>query len=500
MVVKDIPSVRARPEVLNVIEDLANIKNLDIEVVFSIFDSAYTKIAENKYPDMDIRALVDRETGAIIVKRYFKVVNQVEDINKEVSKEYADTRYADQNASVGEEVFDTLAPITVDRNQTRVIMGHITSYIKEQEKILEYQEYIEKVGTLVTGVIKRQSDFVYIVDLNGHEAVLGKDKIIPRERLQIGDRVKAVISYVKRDNKMHQIYIDRSSKNFVLELFKSEIIEIYEGRVGIKDIAREPGLRTKIIVYSKDTRLDPVSVCIGFKGSKIQNILSELKGERIDVLPWIGDMSAFIHKAFEPINISSIQVDNEKDNITIVVSQNDLSLAIGKRGQNVRLISQLLDVTMTVISEEEFSKVVQEEQDRNVKNLVDQLDVDDVLAQVLIYEGITTVQNILDCGVSVIQNIKGLSTELAEELISRAVEYDNKYKAEINEQYKSLGVKDSLIDLQFITHEQKVQLAESDIKSKEDLADLSLYELIDILGDELTEKEASKIILKARDL
>ena len=496
----------ARPELVAVATSVAAEKNIDPEVVFEALEQAIVKTAHAKYGfDIDIVAKIDRPTGSIsIFKRTTvvgdKIVDELgEDAPFDPLKMARVGSPEAQGKAEGEHIDEELLPVEFGRGNFQSVKQIVLSRIRAAEKDKEFAEFEGKEGLIVSGAVKRVEYGSIYVDLSGKaEAVIRRNETIPRETLHIGDRVRAVILEVKRDNAGPQVLLSRSHPLFLMKLFEAEIPEVYEGVVEVKAVARDPGSRAKAAVMSHESSVDPVGAVVGTKGVRIQNVVNELAGERIDVIEWTENVAALAIDALSPAKVSKILVDEEAHKIEAIVAEDQLSLAIGRHGQNVRLASQLLGWGVDVMSEDQSKERRQKDIADRTDRFKSALDIDDVIAHLLVVEGFNSIEDIAMIDVGELKSIDGFDEDVAVELQNRARTYIEGQKARFGEESASLGISADLAGFAELTQPQILALGEKGVKSLDDLADLSSDELVEILGDSVA-KSADAIILKARE-
>ncbi len=372
--------------------------------------------------------------------------------------------------------------------------------VREAERNKQYEEYKEKIGTIINGTVKRVEFGNVIIDMGKTEAVLRRDEIIPRENFKNGDRVRAYVLDVRRETRGPQIFLSRTCPEFMAKLFTSEVPEIYDGLVEIMGVARDPGSKAKIAVRAKDSSIDPVGACVGLRGIRVQAVVTELQGEKIDIVPYSADKAQFIVSALSPAEVSKVVLDEENNRIEVVVAEDQFSIAIGRRGQNVKLASQLVGSDIDILTEEQERERRANENRIRSERFVSALDVDEMIAHVLISEGFSTVDEIAMVDLSELSSIDGFDEDLATELQNRAKAFVQKRNEEFAEKSKSLGVDDSLKTISGLDQDMILSLAEHGVKTLDDLADLAADELIEILGDGvITEVEANRVIMAARE-
>ncbi len=487
-----------RPELLQVADAVARDKGIDRDEVIEAMESAIQKAGRSKYGhDYDIRAIIDRKTGEIRLARYIEVVEEVEDENTQMTLAQAQAR--DPNLQVGEFFIDPLPPIDFGRIAAQTAKQVIVQRVRDAERMRQYMEFQNRTGEIVNGLVKRVEFGNVYVDLGRAEALLRRDELIQRETFRVGDRVRAYIMSVRQEPRGPQIFLSRTHPQFMAKLFAQEVPEIYDGIIEIKSVARDPGSRAKIAVVSNDSSIDPVGACVGMRGSRVQAVVGELQGEKIDIIQWSQDPATFIVNALAPAEVTKVVLDEETNRIEVVVPDDQLSLAIGRRGQNVRLASQLTGWDIDILTEQEESERRQEEVKSRSQMFIDALDVDDVIAHLLVNEGFTSVEEVAYVPAQDLGDIEGFDDEIAVELQSRAQAFLEDRDKAAGERRVELGVDDALAELEGLTPVMLVKLGEAEVKTLDDLADLASDELIDIVGaDEMTEDEANAVIMAAR--
>jgi N utilization substance protein A len=488
-----------RPEILMVADAVAREKNIDREDVFEAMEQAIQKAGRSKYGfEHDIRVTINRKTGAITLARYRAVVEVIENETTELTLQEA--QRINPNIKVGEFIIDQLPPIDFGRIAAQTAKQVITQKVRDAERNKQYEEYKEKVGTIINGTVKRIEFGNVIVDIGKTEAILRRDEIIPRENFKNGDRVRAYVLDVRRETRGPQIFLSRTCPEFMAKLFTSEVPEIYDGIVEIMGVSRDPGSKAKISVRARDTSIDPVGACVGLRGIRVQAVVTELQGEKIDIVPYSSDKAQYIVSALAPAEASKVVIDEENNRIEVVVTEDQYSLAIGRRGQNVKLASQLVNADIDILTEEQERERRATENRIRSERFISALDIDEMIAHVLISEGFSNVDEIAMVAVEDLSSIDGFDEDLAQELQNRAKAFVEKRNKEFIEKTKTLGVDDSLKTISGLDQEMILNLAEQGVKNLDDLADLASDELIDILGEGvITEAEANRIIMAARE-
>ena len=503
-----------KSELLRIVEAVANEKSIDKELVLESMESAIQKAALTKFGnDNDIQVNIDRESGDIKIQKVLEVVEKTEDPNTQIS--IKDLKEDSQNFKVGDKIFEELPQIDFGRIAAQSAKQVISLKVKEAEKNRQYEDFIEKQGQILSGIIKRLEYGNVIMDLGKAEGVIKKDELIPREILKTGDRVKAYCYEVKKELKGHQIFLSRAHPQFLAKLFFQEVPEIYEGIIEIKSVARDPGSRAKICVSSQDSSIDPVGACVGMRGSRVQSIVNELHGEKIDIIKWTEDLPTLISESLSPAEIQKVLIDQDNKRIDVILSEENLSKAIGRRGQNVRLASKLTNYEIDILTDKEDSDRRQTEFKDRTENLVKSLEVDETLGQLLVSEGFQGIEEISQSTNEEISKIEGIDENTANELIERSKENLIKEKLEVSKKLKELGVEDALANLKGITQGMLVLLGQRSIKKLSDFADLSSDELIggfdEVKGKKiriegyleefsLSREEADQLIMSAREI
>ncbi|PPR60887.1 MAG: hypothetical protein CFH04_01544 [Alphaproteobacteria bacterium MarineAlpha3_Bin3] len=494
-------AAQSHPELIEVAETVARDKGIEREEVLEAMEQAIQKAGRSKYGhEHDIRATIDRQTGKISLVRYVEVVESADDIENETTQidlEAAQKR--EPKAEPGDFLVDALPPIDFGRIAAQTAKQVIVQLVRDAERSRQYEEYKDRTGEIVNGLVKRIEYGNVIVDLGRAEALLRRDETIPREHFNTGDRVRSYIVDVREETRGPQIFLSRTHPQFMAKLFAQEVPEIYDGIIEIKAVARDSGSRAKIAVISNDSSIDPVGPCIGMRGSRVQAVVGELQGEKIDIIQWSPDPAAFIVNALAPAEVAKVVLDEETNRIEVVVPDEQLSLAIGRRGQNVRLASQLSGWDIDILTEAEESERRTEEFKVRSQMFVDALDVDDVIAHLLVTEGFSTVEEVAFVPVEDIVGIEGFDEEVSEELRERARAYLAQQEEELTQRRKDLNVSDDLAEVKGVTPALLVVLGENGIKTRDDLADLATDELLEFApAGSLTESKANEIIMAAR--
>ena len=490
----------ARPELLQVAEAVAREKMIEREEVLEAMEQAIQKAGRAKYGlEKDIRATIDRKDGRVKLERFTEVVEAEPVENEATQIPFRIAQKIKPGIGLGEFIVDPLPPIDFGRIAAQTAKQVIVQRVREVERRKQFEEYKDRVGEIINGTVKRTEYGNLMVELGRAEALLRRDETIPREAFRNGDRVRAYIYDVREEPRGPQIFLSRTHPGFLAKLFAQEVPEIYDGIIEIKAVARDPGSRAKMAVISRDSSIDPVGACVGMRGSRVQAVVAELQGEKIDIIPWSQDQATFIVNALAPAEVSKVVLDDEGRRVEVVVPDDQLSLAIGRRGQNVRLASQLTRYDVDILTEAEESERRQEEFRRRTGLFVEALDVDDVIAGLLVQEGFGSIEDIVQAPDEELAEIEGFDESVAAELKRRAETFIEKRDAEMDEKRRSLGVDDVLMDVGGFTPAMMVTLGEKGVKSLEDLADLAGDELLEILGAEaLDEETANAIVMEAR--
>ena len=505
-----------KQELLRIVEAVANEKSIDKELIIGSMESAIQKAALTKFgSENNIEVIIDRESGEIKITKVLEIVENVEDSSREIALEEVKKNLKNKNLKIGEKIFEELPQIDFGRIAAQSAKQVISSRVREAEKNRQYEDFIDKQEQILSGIIKRLEYGNVIVDLGKAEGVIKKDELIPREILKTGDRVKAYCYEVRKELKGHQIFLSRAHPQFLAKLFFQEVPEIYEGTIEIKSVARDPGSRAKICVHSQDASIDPVGACVGMRGSRVQTIVNELHGEKIDIIKWTEDLPTLISESLSPAEIQKVLIDQDNRRIDIILTEENLSKAIGRRGQNVRLASKLTNYEIDILTDKEDSERRQTEFKERTETLIKNLEVDETLGQLLVSEGFTSIDEIAQSNQEDISKIDAIDEETANELITRSKETLEKQKEAVAQKLKELGVEEKLVNLNGMTQGMLVILGQKNIKKLKDFADLSSDELIggfdEIKGKKiridgyleefsLSRKEADDLIMAAREI
>jgi N utilization substance protein A len=476
-----------RLELLQIADAVAREKSIDREIVIEAIEEAIQKGARARYgAEHDIRVHIDQKTGETIVKRVVTVVDddvsygmvEGEDGVEVPAEEpvgilrLSDAKRTDKDAFVGKTYEEVLPPFEFGRVQTQMARQVVTGKVREAERERQYEEYKDRVGEIVNGTVKRVEYGNIVVDLGRGEGIARRDQSIPRENFNIGDRIRCYIYDVRREAKGPQILLSRAHGGFMAKLFAQEVPEVYDGVIEIRAVARDPGSRAKMAVVSNDSSIDPVGACVGMRGSRVQAVVAELQGEKIDIIQWSPDEATFIVNALAPAEVSKVVMDEEDERVEVVVPDEQLSLAIGRRGQNVRLASQLTGWQIDIMTESQESERRQREFSERTVLFQEALDVDEVIAQLLVTEGFATVEDVAYVDVGEIAQIEGFDEDTGAEIQARAQDFLDKIAATYDAKRVELGVEDGLLEIEGVTLPIAVALGEGDVKSVEDLAGL----------------------------
>jgi len=488
-----------RPELLQAADAAARDKGIDRDEVLQAMEQAIQKAGRSKYGlEYDIRAEIDRKNGEIKLMRFREVADPVE--NEATQITLAEAKQLNPEAEVGDFLTDPLPPIDFGRIAAQTAKQVIVQRVRDAERQRQYKEFKDRVGEIVNGLVKRVEFGNVVVDLGRAEAILRRDELLPRESFRQGERVRAYIYDVRQEVRGPQIFLSRTHPQFMAKLFAQEVPEIYDGIIEIKAVARDPGSRAKIAVISNDSGIDPVGACVGMRGSRVQAVVAELQGEKIDIIPWSQDPATFVVNALAPAEVAKVVMDEEQRRIEVVVPDEQLSLAIGRRGQNVRLASQLTGWDIDILTEAEESERRQEEFRTRSKMFIEALDVDDVIAHLLVTEGFTSVEEVAFVPIPELASVEGFDEDVAGELQQRARVFLKEQNERFEIRRKELGVDDTVAAIEGMTPALLVAVGEKGVKTLDDLADLAADELIEMAAPtvKLEEAEANTIIMAAR--
>jgi len=493
----------ARPELLQVADTVARDKGIDRDEVLEAMEQAIQKAGRSKYgQEYDIRAEIDRRNGEIRLLRFREVAEVIE--NEATQIPYVEAQRLNPEAEIGDFITDPLPPIDFGRIAAQTAKQVIVQKVRDAERQRQYLEFKDRVGEIVNGLVKRVEFGNVVVDLGRAEAMLRRDELLPRESFRQGERVRAYVYDVRQELRGPQIFLSRTHPQFMAKLFAQEVPEIYDGIIEIKAVARDPGSRAKIAVISRDSGIDPVGACVGMRGSRVQAVVGELQGEKIDIVPWSPDPATFVVNALAPAEVAKVVMDEEQRRIEVVVPDDQLSLAIGRRGQNVRLASQLTGWDIDILTEAEESERRTEEFRNRSQMFIDALDIDDVIAHLLVTEGFTSLEEVAYVPVEDLADIEGFDAEVAAELQERARSSLERRDRQYEELRQELGVSNELASLERLTPGMLVALGENQIMTLDDFAGLAGDELVELLAGSdkvavnLELEEANELIMRAR--
>ncbi len=501
-----------RLELLQIADAVAREKAIDRMIVVTAMEDAIQKAARSRYGlETDVRAEINSKTGEIKLQRLLKVVDQIENPATDILVE--DARRRNPAAQVGDFIAEPLPPMDFGRIAAQSAKQVIVQKVREAERDRQYDEFKDRIGEIVNGQVKRVEYGNVIVDLGRGEGIVRRDELIPRESFRYGDRIRAYIYDVRREQRGPQIFLSRTHPQFMTRLFAQEVPEIYDGIIEVKSVARDPGSRAKIAVISRDSSIDPVGACVGMRGSRVQAVVNELQGEKIDIIPWSGDAATFIVNALQPAEVAKVVLDEDAERIEVVVPDDQLSLAIGRRGQNVRLASQLTGWDIDILTEQEESERRQKEFQERSALFIEALDVDEVVGQLLASEGFVNVEEIAYIELEDLASIEGFDDETATELQDRARSYLARIEEEQDAERRALGVEDALKEIPGVTTAALVALGKADVKTVEDFAGLIPDDLVGYVerkdgettrtpgaldGFDLSRADAEAMIMQAR--
>ena len=504
-------------ELLRIAEAVALEKSIDKELIISSMETGIAKAAKSKFgQDNEIKVLIDRDNGNIELYRKLIISENPENSNTEIKLEDAiNLNELNKDKKVGEEVLQPLPSFDFGRIAAQTAKQVISFNVREAERERQFNDFIDKKDTILSGIVKRLEFGNVIVDLGRTEAIVQKNELIPRENIKAGDRIKAYCYDVRKEQRGQQIFLSRAHPKFMEQLFVQEVPEIYDGLIEIKSSSRDPGSRAKICVKAVDTSLDPVGACVGMRGSRVQAVVNELQGEKIDIVNWSEDIAILVSNALSPAEVQRVNVDIERKKLDVILTEENLSKAIGRRGQNVRLATKLINYEINIMTDQEDSERRQLEFKEKTDNFVKNLELDETLGQLLVAEGFSNIDDIKDSSVDNLIKIEGIEEDTAKALIERAKEFYQKDQEDISQRIKDLGLADNLINLKGLTPGMLVTLGEQKILNLEDFADLASDELtggFDVVKGEkiriqgyledfaLSKEEADNLIMSARNI
>jgi transcription termination/antitermination protein NusA len=501
-----------RLELLQIADAVAREKAIDRSIVITAMEDAIAKAARSRYgAETEVHAEINPKTGELRLNRHMLVVETVENPANQIGLDEA--RRHNPAAQIGDTIADTLPPLEYGRIAAQSAKQVIVQKVREAERDRQYEEYKDRIADIVNGIVKRVEYGNVVVDLGRGEAIVRRDEMLPREVFRNGDRIRAYIYDVRREPRGPQIFLSRTHPQFMAKLFAQEVPEIYDGIVEVRAVARDPGSRAKIAVISRDSSVDPVGACVGMRGSRVQAVVNELQGEKIDIIPWSPDVATFVVNALAPAEVAKVVLDEDSERIEVVVPDQQLSLAIGRRGQNVRLASQLTGWDIDILTEQEESERRQAEFENRTRMYMEALNVDEVVGQLLASEGFSSVEELALVDLKEIAGIEGFDEETAQELQTRARDYLDRIEAELDVKRRELGVEDAVKEVPGVTTKMLVAFGENDIKTVEDLAGCATDELAGwserkdgettrhpgiLDGFEVSREEAEAIIMQAR--
>jgi transcription termination/antitermination protein NusA len=501
-----------RLELLQIADAVAREKAIDRGIVIAAMEDAIQKAARSRYgSETEVRAEINPKTGEMRLSRLLLVVDQIENDSTHISLE--DAKKRNPAAQVGDYIAEALPPLEYGRIAAQSAKQVIVQKVREAERDRQYQEYKDRIGDIVNGIVKRVEYGNVVVDLGRGEAIVRRDEMLPRETFRNGDRIRAFIYDVRREPRGPQIFLSRTHPQFMAKLFAQEVPEIYDGIVEVKAVARDPGSRAKIAVISRDSSVDPVGACVGMRGSRVQAVVNELQGEKIDIIPWTPDPANFVVNALAPAEVAKVVLDEDRQRMEVVVPDQQLSLAIGRRGQNVRLASQLTGWDIDIVTEQEESEHRQAEFEKRTKLFIESLNVDEVVGQLLASEGFNSVEELAVVDEKEIAGIEGFDEDTARELQARARDYLGQQEAELDAKRQELGVEDALKEVPGVTTAMLVKLGENGVKTVEDLAGCATDDLFGwserkdgevtrypgfLDGFDLSRDDAESLIMQAR--
>jgi N utilization substance protein A len=485
-------------ELIQVAEVVAREKGIERDEVIEAMEQAIQKAGRSKYGnEHDIQATIDRTSGEIKLVRRTEVVEEIEDEVTQITLDQAHKQ--DKALVIGDFIIDPLPPIDFGRIAAQTAKQVIVQKVREAERSRQFVEFRDRIGEIINGIVKRVEFGNVTLDLGRAEAILRRDELLPRESFRNGDRVRAYIYDVREESRGPQIFVSRTHPEFMKGMFKQEVPEIYDGIIEIKAVARDPGSRAKIGVLSYDGSIDPVGACVGMRGSRVQAVVAELQGEKIDIIPWSDDPATFVVNALAPAEVSKVVLDEDQKRIEVVVPDEQLSLAIGRRGQNVRLASILSGWDIDILTEAEESERRQEEFKTRSAIFMEALDIDDVIAHLLVAEGFASIHEIAHSSLTDLAQIEGFDETIGEELQTRALTYNQIEEKNLSDKRVELGVSDELAQMEGISAGMLVVFGENEIRTVDDLGDLASDELIEMVPNAgLTMEQANNIIMAAR--
>ena len=488
-------------EMLTIADAVSREKSITREEVLEAMAQAVARAGRQKYgPEHDIRAVIDPKTGEMELSRHREVVEALDDEeHANIAIPLSEAKYYQEGLNIGDFLIEPLPPIDLGRIAAQSAKQVIVQKVRESERALQFEDFKDRKGEIINGLVKRVEFGNVSVDLGRSETTMRRDELIPREVFRVGDRIRAYIFDVREEQRGPQVFLSRTHPIFLAKLFAMEVPEIYEGVVEIKSVARDPGSRAKIAVISNDSAVDPVGACVGMRGSRVQAVVKELQGEKIDIIPWTEDQAGFVVNALQPAEVSRIVMDEDAGRVEVIVPDEQLSLAIGRRGQNVRLASNLTGWEIDISTETEDSEKRQREFQERTALFAEALDADEFIANLLATEGFADIDDVAGADPDALARLDGFDEGLATELHTRALAFVEQREAEMEAKWRALGVQDDLVALEIFGHELLIALGEAQICSRDDLADLAADELQEILAAyAVDEEDAQAIIMAAR--
>ena len=494
----DMSSSLGRAELLRVAETVAQEKGISPGEVLDAMEQAVQTAARRKYGlEHEIRAEIDRRSGDIRLYRVLEVAEPVEDYTRQIGLEDAQMRHP--AAQIGDQIYDPLPPIDLGRIAAQSAKQVIVQRVREAERERQYNEYKDRIGEIVVGEVKRVEHGNVLVDLGRAEAIVRRDELIPRELFRPKDRIRAFLYDVRHELRGPQIFLSRTHPGFMEKLFEQEVPEIYDGIIEIKACARDPGSRAKIAVISKDSGIDPVGACVGMRGSRVQAVVQELGGEKVDIIPWSPDPATFVVNGLAPAEVSKVVLDPDAKRIEVIVPDQMQHIAIGRRGQNVRLASQLTGWDIDIVSDSDDRERRQREFRELTEMFIEALNVEEVIAQLLVTEGFTSVQDVAFTKTEELAEIEGFDEEIAEALKERAQAFLDEQEQTLRAEAEDLGIAEDLLGYDRLELAAIVELGRKGVKTLEDLADLAGDELDELVPEaRLGAEEAGEVIMDAR--
>lgn len=487
-----------RHELLAVAEAVAREKGIERDEVLYAMEQAIQKAARAKYGfEKDVRAKVDNNTGDVSIWKVLTVVEEVENPLTQIA--LIDAKHHNTECQIGDEITEPLPPIEFGRVAAQSARQVIIQKVRDAERSHQYAEFKDRTSEIISGIVKRVEFGNVIVDLGRAEGILRREDLIQREVFRGGDRIRALVAEIRPDARGPMVSLSRTNPQFMAKLFESEVPEIYDGVIEVKSVSRDPGSRAKMAVYTSDASIDPVGSCVGLRGVRVQAVVTELQGEKVDIVLWSANPATFVVNALAPAEVIKVVLDEEAHRVDVVVAEDQLSLAIGRRGQNVRLASQLTGWNIDIMTEEQEAKLRTEEYNTRTELFMKALDVDEMIAQLLAADGFSTVEELSFSPIEEFLGIEGFDETIAQEIQSRALAYVEQRAKDSLEKARKLGVSEDILEIDGMTAEMLLKLAEHDIKTLDDFADLAGDELLEVIkDDQLSLDQANTMIMAAR--